>query len=103
MAILCPAIWYENMPNTVLEAFTYGKPVIASNLGCFPEIIDNEVNGLLFEPKNSFDLSEKIKILVSNKDYCKELGKNGREKVEKVYNVEQHFNKLKEIFDGEVL
>ena len=33
-----PAIWYENMPNSIIEAYAYGKPVIASNIGCFKEL-----------------------------------------------------------------
>ncbi len=99
MCILCPAIWYENMPNTVLEAFAYGKPVIASDFGCFPELIDNDIDGMLFSPKNSFELSEKIRILFKNDDIRIKMGKNGRNKVETIFSPEQHFNELKKLFD----
>ena len=35
--VVCPAIWYENMPNTVIEAYAYGKPVVASRIGSLAE------------------------------------------------------------------
>ncbi len=98
MCVLCPAIWYENMPNTVIEAFAYGKPVIASNFGCFPELITDGTDGYLFEPKNPQDLASKIKLLLADESY-RELGKNARRKVEEVFNPEQHFEKLKKIFE----
>lgn len=100
MAILCPAIWYDNMPNTVIEAYAYGKPVIASNFGCFPELIDDNVTGYLFEPKNSLDLANKIKLIANDKNLCKTLGQNARKKVEVVFNPTQHFEKLKELFEN---
>ncbi len=98
IAVLCPAIWYENMPNSVIEAYAYGKPVIASDVGCFNEIIEDGRTGYLFEKKNAEDLASKIKLLLSNPLSIKELGKNAREKVERDYSSEQHFQKLKDIF-----
>lgn len=100
MVILCPAIWYENMPNTVIEAYAYGKPVIASRFGCFPELIEEGKTGYLFEPKNSFELAEKIKMINTNQELLKILGKNAREKVERDFNSEQHFSKLKKLFEA---
>lgn len=100
MVVLCPAIWYENMPNTVLEAFAYGKPVIASNFGCFPELIENNVDGFLFEPKNVISLADKIKVLLDDKTLCKKMGLNGRKKVEEKYNSEQHFKKLEYLLES---
>jgi len=41
-------------------AFEFGKPVIASSIGCFTEWIIPEVNGLLFSPRNSVELAEQI-------------------------------------------
>ncbi len=99
-AILCPAIWYDNMPNTVIEAFAYGKPVIASNFGCFPELIDDGKNGYLFKPKDANDLADKIRLIMDDEKCCL-LGKNARLKVETVFNPEQHFKKLKELFEKE--
>lgn len=97
--ILCPAIWYENMPNTVIEAYSYGKPVIASNIGCFPELIEDEITGYLFEPGNSFQLAEKIKVLLRGN--CAEiLGRNARRKVEVDFAPKEHFEALQNLFNN---
>jgi glycosyltransferase involved in cell wall biosynthesis len=99
MCVLCPAIWYENMPNTVIEAYAYGKPVIASNMGCFPELIDNDNTGFLFEPKNSKELADKIQLLVYENRYI-DMGKRARAKVERDFSPEKHLEKLKELFEN---
>ena len=99
MCVLCPAIWYENMPNTVIEAYAYGKPVIASNFGCFPELIEEGRTGYLFEPKNSEQLAQKVRLLLDN-DNLVSMGKQARAKVERDFSPEQHLSKLKEIFEN---
>ena len=97
ICLLCPAIWYENMPNTVLEAYAYGKPVVASDIGCFPEIVEDHRTGLLFEPKKSKDMADKIMELLAGKNVLA-FGKNARKKVETEYTPEMHFSKLSELF-----
>lgn len=64
-AVVIPSLWYENMPLSLLEALSLGKIVIASNIGGMPEIIKNGENGLLFNPGDINDLSNKIKLLDS--------------------------------------
>ncbi len=59
-AVILPSIWPENMPYSLLEAMALGKIVIASNIGGMPEIIKDGVNGFLFEPGQSDDLSAAI-------------------------------------------
>lgn len=95
--IVVPSIWYDNMPNVLLEAFAHGKPAIASNFGSLPEVVENKVNGLLVEPKNELDLAEKIDFLSSNNQLIIEYGKKAREKAEKYYNSELHYERLSKI------
>jgi glycosyltransferase involved in cell wall biosynthesis len=45
--------WTDNLPNTVLEAICRHTLVIAPDQGCFPEMITNSVNGLLYEPQDN--------------------------------------------------
>ena len=46
----------DNSPNSLCEAMAVGMPVIASNIGGIPSLIDDEVNGLLFKVNDSNDL-----------------------------------------------
>lgn len=92
--VVCPAIWYENMPNTVIESYAYGKPVVASRVGSLAEIIDDGKTGFLFEMKNSYMLAEKLKKFIYDYDLASIMGENAREKCEKEYNVDCHFREL---------
>jgi glycosyltransferase involved in cell wall biosynthesis len=59
-ALIFPSIWYEGFPITILEAFSTGTVVLASNIGSMAEIIENKVNGIHFEAGNAQDLACKI-------------------------------------------
>jgi len=59
--MVMPSEWYEGFPMTIREAFACGKPVIASRLGAMAEIIEDGRTGLLFEPGNAQELTEKVR------------------------------------------
>ncbi|TET63903.1 glycosyltransferase family 1 protein, partial [Candidatus Aerophobetes bacterium] len=98
MFAVVPSEWYENCPYSVLEAFALGKPVIGSDIGGIPELIDDGINGLLFEPGNSQELSEKIAHLTSRPRLREQMGRNARKKVEEEYNPELFYGRLMEIY-----
>ncbi|MDP8213092.1 MAG: glycosyltransferase, partial [Candidatus Zapsychrus exili] len=75
--LVVPSVCYENFPRVIAEAFTYGIPVVASDLGSMPEIIEEQV-GLLFERGNSESLNEKIKHLLANEDKTAKMRENIR-------------------------
>lgn len=56
----------DNLPFVVMEAQTAGKPVIATKVGGNVEMIEDGKTGILVEPKNSKELSEKILFLLDN-------------------------------------
>jgi len=62
------------------EALLFGLPVVASNTGAIPEIIEDGVNGILVEPGNAFDLASGIKRLALNADIRKIFSENNIEK-----------------------
>lgn len=99
LCVACPAIWYENMPNTVLEAYAYGKPVIASNIGSLAEIVEDGVTGLLFDPKNSKQIADCIRKLYEDPELCMRLGKQGRKMCETVYSPQRHWKNFMSIYE----
>jgi glycosyltransferase involved in cell wall biosynthesis len=98
MAVIVPSEWYENNPLSILEAFACGKPVIGARIGGIPEIINDTEDGLLFEPGNKNDLQNKIQYVSSNKEISKRMGKNARIKVEKLFNADDYYNKIIEVY-----
>ena len=77
---------YEGFPLTVLEAWASKIPVLTSDVGELPYIIQNDYNGWVFENKNIEDLKEKILISVDKKLMLPELGLNGYNQVLEKYD-----------------
>jgi glycosyltransferase involved in cell wall biosynthesis len=98
MASIVPSIWYENFPYAVMESMAAGKLVIASRIGGIPEMIDHQVNGLLFEPENSGQLAQLIEYVGNNKSLAVKYGRAGREKVKSEYSGQKHYENLFEIY-----
>ena len=96
--LLFPSVWEENSPIVLREALLSGKPVIASNLGGVPEIVEDGVNGLLFDPFKGGDLLEKTRRILGDKDLLKHLIE-GAQKV-KLDSLEEHFEKVTRIYEG---
>jgi glycosyltransferase involved in cell wall biosynthesis len=98
--VVLPSQWYENSPSTIYESFALGKPVIGSRIGGIPELIEDGINGLLFEPKNVDELAEKIKYLYHHPLLAEKMGIAAREKVEEKYSEEEYYKKLLGLYDS---
>ena len=98
IALVFPSVWYEGMPMSIVEAFAYSKPVIASRLGAMSEMIENGKTGLLFEPGSAEDLSQKIKWAYEHKEEMKQMGINARKVYEEKYTAERNYSLLMDIY-----
>jgi glycosyltransferase involved in cell wall biosynthesis len=78
--VVVPSVWYENSPNTILEAFAHRTPVIVSDLGGMAELVDDEVNGLRFAPGDASSLAKKLRQLIDEPELLTRL-KNGVEPI----------------------
>lgn len=97
--VVVPSEWNEPSGYVVLQSFSYGKPVLVSNIGGLKDIVTDNYNGLLFEPGNAVDLSQKIIILHSNKDLIRKLGANGRNSLEEDHNPKHYYQESITIFN----
>ncbi|MFX1409656.1 MAG: glycosyltransferase family 4 protein [Promethearchaeota archaeon] len=68
-----------------LEAWAAGKPVIGARIGATPEIIRENINGLLVEFDNPIDIARKVVVLLKNKKLRKKLGLVGQLNVSQSY------------------
>ena len=95
LAVVVPSEWYENAPLSVLEAFSYGKPVIGSNVGGIPEMIDDGNNGFHFQSGDVNGLQGKLELILGLSDkQIVEMGKAARLSVEIKYSPEFHYERL---------
>jgi glycosyltransferase involved in cell wall biosynthesis len=74
--LIVPSIWHENSPLVIQEAFATGTPVIASRIGGIPELIEDGINGILFEPNDVADLCRKIVMFIENPSLIEEIKRN---------------------------
>ena len=102
--IILPSICYENNPLSIVEAYSYGKPVIGSNIGGIPEIINDNSTGFLFEANNPKDLKAQIKKAsnMSNKDYSA-FSQNAFEFAKNKFNPKTYYSELIKIYKSLVL
>ena len=70
----------DSAPLALLEAMACKKPVVASNVGGIPYVVEDGKTGLLFKCSNTEDLAEKTIILLKNKELREKMGKAGRER-----------------------
>ena len=85
--------FYEGLPQIILEAMAAGCPVIASNTGGIPEVIQNNENGLLFEPGDKPDLIASITRIKNNAGLTKQLTDNGRRTINEKFHIDRSFQK----------
>tara|TARA_Y100000817_G_scaffold115391_1_gene90428 strand:- start:757 stop:1044 length:288 start_codon:yes stop_codon:yes gene_type:complete len=79
-------------PLTLQEAQLMEKPVIATNVGGIPELMENGKTGFLVEKGNPKDLLEKLSILFNNLENSKEMGRKGREFIKNNFNLDKICN-----------
>ncbi|MBS6202609.1 MAG: glycosyltransferase [Eisenbergiella sp.] len=73
-----PSEWYENCPFAVLEAQAYGTPVLVSNLGGTPELVQDHITGEIFSGGNADELLEKIQRLWNDRSILEKYTENCR-------------------------
>ena len=73
----------DNSPNSLLEAMALGIPCVASNAGGISSLVDDGIDGLIFQSEDKIDLTKKIINLLKNRDLQKKLSANAMERIRK--------------------
>ena len=81
-ATLLPTEWYENCPMSVLESLMVGTPVIGSRIGGIPELVDHDVDGLLFPAADEQALRHQVQTLWLQTEKAAAMAVKARQKVE---------------------
>ncbi|NEO92978.1 MAG: glycosyltransferase family 4 protein, partial [Moorea sp. SIO3G5] len=84
-----PSVWQEPFGMPIVEAMAMELPVIATQGGAFPEIVEEEKTGLLVERGDANALAEAILRLIMDENLSQEMGKSGRKRVEENFSWEQ--------------
>lgn len=73
----------ENAPLTIAEAMAGGVPVVASNVGGIPGMVENEKTGLLIDPHEPKMIAEAVLKILSDESLARSMGHAGRQTAEK--------------------
>jgi glycosyltransferase involved in cell wall biosynthesis len=96
--LVVPSRWFEGCPLVIPEAMSHGLPVVASRIGGLPELVDDGVTGLLFEPGDANDLAIKMRSLWDDPSRCREMGQAGRRKALEEHSEAVYWDRLKSIY-----
>lgn len=88
---------HEGIPVSLIEAMSYGVPVISTNAGGTPELLRGGA-GILVSPKETTSLADAIELLIKDRALRLKLAESGRIRIMEDYSVKETVSKLTEFF-----
>lgn len=93
----------DGIPNVLVEAMSMRVPVISTDISGIPELIDNNVNGLLVPEKNALAMADAIERLLIDPGLRQQLGDAGRDRVCKDFDSQVTTLDLKDLFVSQLM
>ncbi|NOV04283.1 glycosyltransferase family 4 protein [Paenibacillus planticolens] len=99
--LVCPSQWQEPLARVQYEAMAAGIPVVSSNRGGNPEVVQNEKNGYIIDLYNTPEAyAQAISTLLSSKAKCDKIGRENRKLIAERYNFEKYACCLSELYEA---
>ena len=89
----------EGLGRVILEAQAVGCPVLVSDSGGMKDFIEDTKTGFIFKNNDVIDLSEKIELILNDKQLMKDVSIHGKESLYKFYNSDSFIQGYKKIFE----
>lgn len=96
--VVLPSTAHEGIPQSLLQAMAMQKPVIGTDVGGIPEIVEHERTGLIVSAKNSQALAESIERLLEDQQLANALAYAGCYKIKSHYSIQTMCEKLEKIY-----
>jgi glycosyltransferase involved in cell wall biosynthesis len=96
--ILVMSSYSESFPNAILEAMAAGKPVVATNVGGIPEVVEEGQTGFLVPARDPEAMSDRILLLCRDSVLRLQMGRVARARVESNFTVQAVTAKLEGIY-----
>ena len=96
--LLLPS-WEEPFGRALIEAMALNVPVIATNVGGPPEIIRDEREGLLVEPRDPQAWAQAVRSVTDEPQRGWEMGRAGRRRVEEAFTLDHHVQSILDVYE----
>lgn len=98
-ASVVPSVWYENLPNSLLESYASGTPVIASSVGSLAEVVTDGETGWTFPAGSEEGLAACLRHALVSTSGLDAMGVRARTRAVQEYNPSLHLQRLLTVFD----
>jgi len=100
--LVLPSLCFEGFPMTIIEAFSLGVPVAASDIGPLSDIVKNGETGILHQAGNALSLYQTMKEIWDESGRLCSLGQGARQEFDKKYTADANYENLMKIYDAAI-
>ena len=90
---------YEGSPLSVMEYMAAAKPVVSTSVGGVPELLAEDVHGLLVQPRDPEALAEAVARLLRDPALAKRLGAEGRQRQQREFSLEAMVHRIEDLYE----
>jgi len=99
--VVCmPSLDQEGMPNVLMEAAAAGLPVVATQVGGTPEVVEDGITGFLVSPDDIHTLADRLRKLLTDAGLRHRMGKEGKEKMQRQFSVERMVDRMNAVYQS---
>lgn len=98
--VVLASVTPEPFGRVLIEAMAAGKPVVATNSGAAPEIIEDGVHGLLVPPADAEAMARAIAYLLTHRDEAEAMGQKGQSRVQARFHLGQYSNGVQAVYES---
>jgi glycosyltransferase involved in cell wall biosynthesis len=98
--IVLPALRREGLPKVIIEAMAYGIPPIVTDSGGSPELIENEISGIIIPPGRPEKIAAAILKLYEDDEGRKAMGENARKRIASTFKIETTIGKTLQLYES---
>jgi glycosyltransferase involved in cell wall biosynthesis len=98
-AIALPTVWYEIAPKSILEAQARSLPIVTTDIGGMPEMVEDGETGLIVEPGNRRALAEALRrMLAMDESERARMGAKGRERALRNFTRDRYYREMTAVY-----
>lgn len=98
--VIMAGTFFESLGRMLLEACSYGVPVIATNYAGNPDVIEDGKNGFLLQTQNVAELCKKVKRILAAPKLAAQMGKYGKQKMRHEFSPEAVAKELTQVYEN---